>query len=159
MLDKNREQQYTNRAVRECSDADWIACGLVAQLDRVFDYESKGRGFESRRAHQNETLILIPRLAFFSCVEKPCPIRLFTRCRVKTLLALLLWVGARGVFFCDFQFYHILRLLAGCKIKRQLPATVLFSAPNPSAVLEFVFIKQTWYDSSIKGVTHALRVK
>ena len=27
-------------------------CGLVAQLDRVFDYESKGRGFESRRAHQ-----------------------------------------------------------------------------------------------------------
>ena len=25
--------------------------GLVAQLDRVFDYESKGRGFESRRAH------------------------------------------------------------------------------------------------------------
>ena len=29
-----------------------IACGLVAQLDRVFDYESKGRGFESRRAHQ-----------------------------------------------------------------------------------------------------------
>ena len=26
-------------------------CGLVAQLDRVFDYESKGRGFESRRAH------------------------------------------------------------------------------------------------------------
>lgn len=28
------------------------SCGLVAQLDRVFDYESKGRGFESRRAHQ-----------------------------------------------------------------------------------------------------------
>ena len=26
-------------------------CGPVAQLDRVFDYESKGRGFESRRAH------------------------------------------------------------------------------------------------------------
>ena len=32
------------------------ACGLVAQLDRVFDYESKGRGFESRRAHQEESL-------------------------------------------------------------------------------------------------------
>ena len=32
------------------------ACGLVAQLDRVFDYESKGRGFESRRAHFPETL-------------------------------------------------------------------------------------------------------
>jgi hypothetical protein len=28
------------------------AHGPVAQLDRVFDYESKGRGFESRRAHQ-----------------------------------------------------------------------------------------------------------
>ena len=28
--------------------------GLVAQLDRVFDYESKGRGFESRRAHQRK---------------------------------------------------------------------------------------------------------
>ena len=28
------------------------ACGLVAQLDRVFDYESKGRGFESRGARQ-----------------------------------------------------------------------------------------------------------
>ena len=54
MLDKNREQQYTNRAVRECSNADWIACGLVAQLDRVFDYESKGRGFESLRARQRK---------------------------------------------------------------------------------------------------------
>ena len=30
--------------------------GLVAQLDRVFDYESKGRGFESRRAHWLEAL-------------------------------------------------------------------------------------------------------
>ena len=27
------------------------ACGPVAQLDRVFDYESKGRGFESRQVH------------------------------------------------------------------------------------------------------------
>ena len=26
-------------------------CGLVAQLDRVFDYESKGRRFESCRDH------------------------------------------------------------------------------------------------------------
>ncbi len=31
------------------------ACGLVAQLDRVFDYESKGRGFESRRAHHERS--------------------------------------------------------------------------------------------------------
>ena len=32
------------------------ARGLVAQLDRVFDYESKGRGFESRRAHCSRNL-------------------------------------------------------------------------------------------------------
>ncbi len=30
-----------------------MRCELVAQLDRVFDYESKGRGFESLRARQN----------------------------------------------------------------------------------------------------------
>ena len=40
---------YTNQAESRERDE---ACGLVAQLDRVFDYESKGRGFESRRAHQ-----------------------------------------------------------------------------------------------------------
>lgn len=28
----------------------------VAQLDRVFDYESKGRGFESPRARQNSPI-------------------------------------------------------------------------------------------------------
>ena len=28
---------------------------LVAQLDRVFDYESKGRGFESLQPYQMET--------------------------------------------------------------------------------------------------------
>ena len=68
------EVQYTNRAVRECKRLqDRIACGLVAQLDRVFDYESKGRGFESRRAHQNETLILIPRLAFFHALKSLVP--------------------------------------------------------------------------------------
>ena len=34
----------------------------VAQLDRAFDYESKGRTFESCRVHQ-------PRIAFFAVVE------------------------------------------------------------------------------------------
>ena len=33
-----------------------LAIGPVAQLDRVFDYESKGRGFESRQAHQKNRL-------------------------------------------------------------------------------------------------------
>ena len=28
-----------------------MICALVAQLDRVLDYESRGRGFESLRAH------------------------------------------------------------------------------------------------------------
>ena len=41
--------------------------GLVAQLDRVFDYESKGRGFESRRAHQGEAL----KSASFLYVSRP----------------------------------------------------------------------------------------
>ena len=34
------------------------ACGLVAQLDRVFDYESKGRRFESCRARVKNAEIL-----------------------------------------------------------------------------------------------------
>ena len=29
-----------------------MVCAPLAQLDRVFDYESKGRGFESRGARQ-----------------------------------------------------------------------------------------------------------
>ena len=41
------------------------ACGPVAQLDRVFDYESKGRGFESRRAHHITTQYLIQSAWFF----------------------------------------------------------------------------------------------
>ena len=34
------------------------ALALLAQLDRVFDYESKGRGFESLRARHKKNLIL-----------------------------------------------------------------------------------------------------
>ena len=53
-IDKPISLCYDIKAVRNtgCSEA---ACGLVAQLDRVFDYESKGRGFESRRAHQRSS--------------------------------------------------------------------------------------------------------
>ena len=47
------------------------ACGLVAQLDRVFDYESKGRGFESRRAHQKESVVYQRFLIFLSKQTKP----------------------------------------------------------------------------------------
>ena len=49
---------YSNMALRSAAHE------LVAQLDRVFDYESKGRGFESLRARQrkvpeNKGLIVI----------------------------------------------------------------------------------------------------
>ena len=48
------------------------ACGLVAQLDRVFDYESKGRGFESRRAHQEKPLnVMLSGFSFFFLFELP----------------------------------------------------------------------------------------
>ena len=67
---------------------------------------------------QKRTLILIQRLAFFLS-RKPCPIWLFALCWVQTPLALLSRVGARGVFLCAFQFSWVLRLMAGCKIKRQ----------------------------------------
>ncbi len=41
---------------------------LVAQLDRVFDYESKGQGFESLRARQKRSIIV--RWCFFFRVCK-----------------------------------------------------------------------------------------
>ena len=46
-IDIPTKTRYTIEAVRNAAQ------GPVAQLDRVFDYESKGRGFESRRAHHN----------------------------------------------------------------------------------------------------------
>ena len=36
-------------------DAKTTEYAAVAQLDRVFDYESKGRGFESLQPYQMET--------------------------------------------------------------------------------------------------------
>ena len=49
-VDKNSVIEYTLEAVRNAVMRTAV-CGLVAQLDRVFDYESKGRRFESCRAH------------------------------------------------------------------------------------------------------------
>ena len=48
-IDIPTKTRYTIKAVRNAAQ------GPVAQLDRVFDYESKGRGFESRRAHQRSS--------------------------------------------------------------------------------------------------------
>ena len=49
-IDIPTKTRYTIEAVRNAAQ------GPVAQLDRVFDYESKGRGFESRRAHQTNII-------------------------------------------------------------------------------------------------------
>lgn len=43
-----------------------IAHAPVAQLDRVFGYEPKGRGFESLLAYQGNYLISSSCLIFFS---------------------------------------------------------------------------------------------
>ena len=62
-VDKAEKKCYYNIAVRNGNaskqSAFGTACGPVAQLDRVFDYESKGRGFESRGARHQGTRILI----------------------------------------------------------------------------------------------------
>ena len=79
---------------------------------------SREARIESPMLHHKRPLILIQRLAFFY-PEKPCPIWLFALCWVQMPLALLSRVGTRGVFLCVFQFSWVLRLLAGCKIKRQ----------------------------------------
>ena len=38
-----------------------LAVALVAQLDRVSDYESEGQGFESLRARHERNLFCLPR--------------------------------------------------------------------------------------------------
>ena len=63
-VDKPVSLCYDIKAVRNTGCCE-TACGLVAQLDRVFDYESKGRGFESRRAHHVTTQYLIQSAWFF----------------------------------------------------------------------------------------------
>lgn len=44
--------RYNVQAVRETATSN----APLAQLDRVFDYESKGRGFESRGARHKGTI-------------------------------------------------------------------------------------------------------
>ena len=44
--------RYNIQAVRETATSN----APLAQLDRVFDYESKGRGFESRGARHKGTI-------------------------------------------------------------------------------------------------------
>ena len=58
-VDKPVSLCYDIKAVRNTGCCE-TACGLVAQLDRVFDYESKGRGFESRRSHHERNTKCLP---------------------------------------------------------------------------------------------------
>ncbi len=59
-----------------------IKNALVAQLDRVFDYESKGRGFEPLQARQlkhlgiavNRTFRGVLRFVRVSVCDRKCPI-------------------------------------------------------------------------------------
>ena len=45
----------------------------VAQLDRVFDYESKGRGFESLQPYQNKSTCYAGALIFFKTAMLRAP--------------------------------------------------------------------------------------
>ncbi len=42
---------------------------LVAQLDRALDYESRGQGFESSRAHHTQCHSLIQKLKFIKYLK------------------------------------------------------------------------------------------
>ena len=43
----------------------------VAQLDRVSDYESEGRGFESLPAHQGHLRLQVTFFVYITCVHRP----------------------------------------------------------------------------------------
>ena len=80
-VDKAEKKCYYNIAVRNGNaskqSAFGTACGPVAQLDRVFDYESKGRGFESRRAHHRGIAV---RLCLFAYCNGVLPLHSFAAC-------------------------------------------------------------------------------
>ena len=58
---------------RQAGGANPPSSGLVAQLDRVLDYESRGRGFESSPVHHITILMAkngSPWAAFFFCKQE-----------------------------------------------------------------------------------------
>ena len=59
--------RYNIQAVRETATSN----APLAQLDRVFDYESKGRGFESRGARQLNPHVLIQSMGISFCIYRP----------------------------------------------------------------------------------------
>ena len=58
--------RYNIQAVRETATSN----APLAQLDRVFDYESKGRGFESRGARQLSPHALIQSMRISFCIYR-----------------------------------------------------------------------------------------
>ena len=58
--------RYNIQAVRETATSN----APLAQLDRVFDYESKGRGFESRGARQLSPHVLIQSMRTSFCIYR-----------------------------------------------------------------------------------------
>ena len=80
--------RYNVQAVRETATSN----APLAQLDRVFDYESKGRGFESRGARHNKYQLLIQWLVLFfypMVVQKPLLQGLFRTFSRKGILSQL----------------------------------------------------------------------
>jgi hypothetical protein len=53
------QEEKAERSNLNADGASKIFFAPLAQLDRVFDYESRGRGFESPRVHQIRQQILI----------------------------------------------------------------------------------------------------
>ena len=92
----------------------------VAQLDRVFDYESKGRGFESLRARHIGAKFALLR---FSLQEKHPPASLLILSeKSHAAPPLFACKGAQGVLACCqiFLNYHKkenIRIACGCLCK------------------------------------------
>ena len=79
---------------------------LVAQLDRVFGYEPKGRGFESLLAYQKKTNIC-KMFVFFLChegIRKGCP-QLLPKTHEKTHENHFRH-SAQPIFFCVLSQWH-----------------------------------------------------
>ena len=73
-----------------------MICALVAQLDRVLDYESRGRGFESLRAHQKIRTGLSPCSYFYGWRDSNRPTRV---ARKKPAVGRLFRPWAKNVVF------------------------------------------------------------
>jgi hypothetical protein len=94
-----------------------LQCAPVAQLDRAFDYESKGRKFESCRAHHsNQQFTGIP--------ENPQPQKGNTKV-TPSFYAKLLFVLKIRNFSAESQFFTYISVLFCLAVAFGKPQTVL----------------------------------